>query len=82
MVGIVGSLIVLGSLAVLIALAVRRPPPHSAPPADLPTPPSPGNDRLAQRVRRLEDDLDDLSAQVTQMRDDVQYLLRRIEDRS
>lgn len=78
MVWIVGSVIILGVFAGVIFTAVSRGP------ADQPflTPgPLPTDDTLAQRVRRLEDDLDDVSGQMSQLRDDVQYLMRQLEDR-
>lgn len=76
MVWVLASLIVLGSIAALVVGMTRgRPAPAVPPPART-------EDTLAQRVRRLEDELDDLHAQLGQLRDDVQYLLRQLEERA
>jgi len=78
MVWILGSLIILGVFVAAIASVVRHRP------ADAVLHIEAGGmaeDTLARRVRRIEDDLDDMSGQLTQLREDVQYLMRQLEDR-
>ena len=81
---IAGSLIIVGVSSALIVAATRRRAPATVPPEARDVPPAPRpapDDTLARRVRRLEDELDDLGSQMAQLRDDVQYLQRQIEDR-
>ena len=71
---IVGSLIIVGVSSALIIASVRRRP-------SAPRVPGSTDETLGRRVRRLEEEMDDLGTQVAQLRDDVQDLMRQLEDR-
>jgi hypothetical protein len=76
---IVVSVIIVVVSVVLVAAAARRQSEQTTRPAGTLTPRV--EDSIATRIRRLEDDTADLAAQVTELREDVQYLMRQLEDR-
>ena len=77
---IIVSVIIVAVSVVLVAATARRWSDPAARPAGTSLTPR-VEDSIATRIRRLEDDTADLAAQVTELREDVQYLMRQLEDR-